>query len=131
MHTELSFALEAEAQRRCPSSSDIVLLNPNTGMPLTRPRLYERVLALGRRANVADAHPHRFRDTFCVDMLARGTNPYSVAKLMGITVDMLEKHYAPFVTELRDRVRTALESGSGLESIQSEVRNARNQGRIQ
>jgi site-specific recombinase XerD len=127
MHTELSFALEAEAQRRCPSSSDTVLLNPYTGTPLTRPRLYERMLALGRRANVADAHPHRFRDTFCVDCLARGVNPYSVAKLIGITVEMLEKHYAPFVPELRDRVRTALESGSGLESIQSEVRNGRNQ----
>jgi integrase len=131
MHTELSFALEAEEQRRCPSPSDTVLLNPNTGKPLTRPRLYERMLALGRRAGVADAHPHRFRDTFCVDMLARSVNPFSVAKVMGITVEMLEKHYAPFVPELRDRVRAALESGHGLESIQSEVRSARTQGTIQ
>jgi integrase len=131
MHTELSFALEAEEQRRCPSPSDTVLLNPNTGKPLTRPRLYERMLALGRRAGVADAHPHRFRDTFCVDMLARSVNPFSVAKVMGITVEMLEKHFAPFVPELRDRVRAALESGHGLESIQSEVRSARTQGTIQ
>jgi hypothetical protein len=89
------------------------------------------MLALGRRAGVADAHPHRFRDTFCVDMLARSVNPFSVAKVMGITVEMLEKHYAPFVPELRDRVRAALESGHGLESIQSEVRSARTQGTIQ
>jgi len=132
MHTELSFALEAEVQRRCPSPADTVLLNPSTGRPLTRPRLYERMLALGRRAKVADAHPHRFRDTFCVDLLARGVNPYNVARLMGITVEMLEKHYAPFVPELRDRVRAALESGHGLESIQSEVRPAtQEQGKIQ
>jgi integrase len=131
MHTELSFALEAEAQRRSPLPNETVLLNPSTGAPLTRPRLYERMLALGRRAGVPDAHPHRFRDTFCVDLLARGVNPYNVSRLMGVTVEMLEKHYAPFVPELRDRVRTALEIGPGLESIQSEARKSRNQGTIQ
>jgi integrase len=132
MHSELSFALEAEEQRRCPSPTDTVLLNPSTGKSLTRPRLYERMLALGRRAKVADAHPHRFRDTFCVDCLARGVNPYNVSRLMGITVEMLEKHYAPFVPELRDRVRAALETGHGLESIQSTARTAvREQAKIQ
>ena len=132
MHTELSFALEAEAQQRCPSPTDAVLLNPKTEKPFTRPRLYYHMLALGQRAGVADAHPHRFRDTFCVDLLARGVNPYNVARLMGITVEMLEKHYAPFVPELRDRVRTALESGHGLESIQSAARTTtREQGKIQ
>jgi site-specific recombinase XerD len=118
MHTELRFALETEFQQRSPSAEDLVLLNPGTGQSLTRPRLYERIRALGKRANVADAHPHRFRDTFCVDMLARGINPYHVARLMGITVEVLEKHYAPFIPELRERVRVALESGQGLEVIQ-------------
>ena len=123
MHSELSFALQAEFQRRCPLPDDLVLLNPSTRKPLTRPKLYERMLALGRRAGVADAHPHRFRDTFCVDMLARGVNPYNVAKLVGITVEMLEKHYAPFIPELRERVRRALEKGQGLESA-SPVQNS-------
>ena len=132
MDLELIFALEAEAQRRCSSPSDTVLLNPNTGKPFTRPRLYERMLALGRRAGVADAHPHRFRDTYCVDMLARGLNPYSVARLMGITVEMLEKHYAQFVPELRDRVRVALDSGHGMESTQSQVKtNPQEQAKFQ
>ena len=115
MSPELRFALESDFQRRSPSQADLVLLNPISGKPLTRPRLYERMLALGRRANVADAHPHRFRDTFCVDMLARGVNPYSVSRLVGITVEMLERHYAPFIPELRERVRQALENGQGLE----------------
>ena len=119
MHSELRFALEAESQRRHPSPEDLVLLNPATGKPMTRPRLYSRVLALGRRAGVADAHPHRFRDTFCVDMLARGVNPYNVAKLVGITVEMLERHYAPFIPELRERVRRALDSGQGLEGSET------------
>jgi site-specific recombinase XerD len=116
MHAELRFALETEFQRRSPLPEDLVLLNPETGKPLTRPRLYERIRALGRRAGVVDAHPHRFRDTFCVDMLARGVNPYNVARLVGITVEMLERHYAPFIPELRARVRVALETGPGLET---------------
>jgi len=117
MHSELQFVLKAEFDRRQPSSDGEVLVNPATGKPMTRPRLYERIRALGRRAGVADAHPHRFRDTFCVDMLARGVNPYSVARLVGITVEILERHYAPFIPELRERVRRALDSGEGLEAM--------------
>jgi len=73
------------------------------------------VLALGRRAGVLDAHPHRFRDTFAVDLLTRGASPYDVAKLLGDTVETIEKHYAPFVRELRERARRIMESGEGLE----------------
>jgi hypothetical protein len=50
-------------------------------------------------------------------MLARGINPYSVARLVGITVDILERHYAPFIPELRERVRRALDNGEGLEAM--------------
>jgi integrase len=115
IHQELFFALEAERERRNPLPEDRVLTNPRNGKALTRPRLYERILALGRRAGVLRAHPHRFRDTFAVDMLARGASPYDVAKLLGDTVDTIEKHYAPFVRELRERARRIMENGEGLE----------------
>ena len=115
IHQELFFVLEAERDRRGPQPEDRVLLNPATGQPLTRPRLYQRMLAVGRRAGVLDAHPHRFRDTFAVDLLARGASPYDVAKLLGDTVETVEKHYAPFVRELRERARRIMESGEGLE----------------
>jgi len=52
-----------------------------TQKPLSVKRVYERMKALGRRAGVANAHPHRLRDTFAVDMLARWASPYDVAKL--------------------------------------------------
>jgi hypothetical protein len=74
---------------------------------MSRPRLYERMRSLGRRAEVMATHPHRFRDTFCVDMLARGGNPYSAPRLVGITVEILERHYASFIPELRERVKKA------------------------
>jgi len=115
---ELFFALEAERDRRQPQPDERILLNPGNranGEPMTRPRLYQRMLALGKRAGVPDAHPHRFRDTFAVDLLARGATPYDVAKLLGDTVDTIEKHYAPFVKELRDRARRLMENGEGLE----------------
>jgi integrase len=70
---------------------------------------------LGRRAGVLDAHPHRFRDSFAVDLLSRGASPYDVAKLLGDTVDTVGKHYAPFVRELRERARRIMGSGEGLE----------------
>jgi integrase len=49
VHVELLFALESEHEWRNPQPTDRVLLNPSTGNPLSRPRLYERMLALGRR----------------------------------------------------------------------------------
>jgi len=82
------------------------MLHPGANKPLSPKRVYERVKALGRRAGVGNAHPHRFRDTFAVDMLARGASPYDVAKLLGDTVSTIEKHYAPFVKELRDPRQT-------------------------
>jgi integrase len=115
IHQELLFALEVERDRRDRKPEERVLLNPATGKPLTRPRLYERMFGVGRAAGVLDAHPHRFRDTFAVDLLARGASLYDVAKLLGDTVDTVEKHYAPFVRELRARARWILEKGEGLE----------------
>jgi integrase len=115
IHQELLFALDSERERRNPLPDDRVLLNPSNGKALTRPRLYERILALGRRAGVTRAHPHRFRDTFAVDMLVRGASPYDIAKLLGDTVGTIEEHYTPFVRELRERARSIMENGEGLE----------------
>ncbi|MGH9780306.1 MAG: tyrosine-type recombinase/integrase [Candidatus Acidiferrales bacterium] len=127
IYTELLFALEAERDRRNPHPWDRVLLNPGTGKPFTRMRIYERMLALGRRADVANSNPHRFRDSLAVEMLCRGASPYDVAKVLGDTIDTVEKHYAPFVPELRERVRRILESGTntenlGLAGMQSEAK---------
>jgi site-specific recombinase XerD len=71
---ELLFALEAARDKRAPEAGDRILLNPATGKPLTRPGLYRRMLALGVRAGALDAHPHRYRDSFAVDMLTRGAS---------------------------------------------------------
>lgn len=132
IHQELFFALEVERDRRHPQPEDRVLLNPETGQPLTRMALYKRMLAIGRRAGVLDTHPHRFRDSFAADLLSRGASPYDVAKLLGDNVDTLEKHYAPFVRELRERARRILETGEGLEITGTQqVQQKPVKGRIQ
>src|SRR5579862_7383698 len=117
IHSELLFALESERNQRHPEQTDRVLLNPATGKPMTRPRLYERIQSMGRRAGVPTARPHRFRDTLAVDMLTRGANPYDVAKMLGDTIETVERYYMPFVKELRERVRNILETGVGLEEL--------------
>ena len=40
--------------------------------------------------------------------------PY-VAKLLGDTADTIEKHYVPFVKELRERARQLMENREGIE----------------
>jgi integrase len=115
LHPELLFALEAEFQRRRPQPAEHVLLNPESEKPMSRPRLYERIVALGERAEVTRAHPHRFRDTLAVDLLLKGASPYDVAKTLGDTIPVIEQHYSPYVKELRERTRRIMESTDGIE----------------
>jgi uncharacterized repeat protein (TIGR03803 family) len=63
---------------------------------------------------VLHAHPHRFRDTFAVDLLCAGAGVgvYDVARMLGDTVETIEKHYAPFVPALREQVRHSFTGGT-------------------
>jgi integrase len=132
IHTELLFALETEFELRSPEPDEQVLPKTRERGRMTRPRLYQRCKAMGHRAGIGDAHPHRFRDTFAVDMLARGASPYDVAKLLGDEIATIEKHYAPFVSELRERVRTLMETGEGIAGfITTPVLNTKKTGTVQ
>jgi integrase len=117
LHPELLFALEREYHRQSPQPAARVLLNPSTGKTLSRPRLYERMKALGRRAGVSNVHPHRFRDTFAVDLLLKGASAYEVAQYLGDTVQTVERYYATWVKEFRERSRRIVEGGMGLEAL--------------
>jgi integrase len=115
LHPELLFALEAACAERHPLPADHVLLNPETGRPMSRPRLYERIKAMGERAGVTRTRLRRFRDTLAVDMLLKGASLYDVAKTSGNTIAVVEEHYAPYVKELRERTRRIIESTEGIE----------------
>lgn len=75
----------------------------------TRAKLYKIVADLGKKAGVENAHPHRFRDSFAVDILSKGGTIYDVAKILGITIHTAERHYTPFTEKLQERVRDLLE----------------------
>ena len=72
-----------------------------------------------RRAGIEGGHAHRFRDTFAVRLLEKGASLYDVAKLLGITVPVAEKHYAPYVQELQARGRRLIHQ---LDPVQLEHR---------
>ena len=68
---------------------------------------------LGSLAGVENAHPHRFRDTFAVELLANGADIRTVQQLLGhSSVRTTERHYAHFVAShqaLLDRASAALD----------------------
>ena len=125
---ELLMALETERERRNPQPSERVLLDPTTGEPFDKPhlasnkrynRLTDCIEALGMRAGVPTATPHRFRDTFAIDMLIRTDNLTYVASLLGDTVKTVTEYYLPFVRELRERARFKIDNGIGIEQFET------------
>jgi len=119
LHTEddLLSALEVEYQRRKPLPSETVLLNSNTGRAFAYDQLYDLIVKLGRLAGVSDANPYRLRGTFAVDMLIRTNSIYAVAKYLGNTIKMVERHYSPFVDELQEHSRSIAQHGAGLKQF--------------
>jgi integrase/recombinase XerD len=60
---------------------------------------------LFRLAGVPDAHAHRFRDTFAVELLLRGVPLERVGALLGHrSVKVTEKHYAPWVSARQEQL---------------------------
>lgn len=83
----------------------------------TRVQLYNLMRLMFKRANIQEAHPHRFRATFAVDLLIKGATTYQVAQLLGDREKTVEKHYLSFVPQVRDKVRTLiLDNTKGLEA---------------
>lgn len=58
--------------------------------------------ALFALANVANAHSHRFRDTFAVELLTKGVPLENVSVLLGhSSIKVTERHYRPWVRSLQ------------------------------
>jgi len=60
-------------------------------------------------AGVSDGHPHRFRDTFAVELLCEGVPLEQVAALLGHTsIRVTERHYAPWVRSRQDQLEASM-----------------------
>lgn len=108
MHPDLLDMYQRRKEENKPMSCDPVLGSRALGGPLRPDNLYTIVRDLGTRAKVKRAHPHRFRDTFAVTLLAKGATLYETASLLGDTTRTVEMYYAAFIKDGRDRVRTLM-----------------------
>lgn len=69
-------------------------------------RSIDSVLSL---AGITDGHPHRFRDTFAVELLLNGAELRTVQLLLGHTsIRTTEKHYAPYVQSMQRALDAAV-----------------------
>jgi hypothetical protein len=65
--------------------------------------------ALFELSKVKDAHPHRFRDTFAVELLLSGVPIERVSILLGHqSVRITERHYAPWVRSRQEQLEADL-----------------------
>jgi hypothetical protein len=71
----------------------------------------------------ARAHPHRFRDTFAVELLQNGVSLEDVSKLLGhSSVKITEKHYAPWVKGRQERLEGILDQALENDELGQELK---------
>jgi site-specific recombinase XerD len=70
------------ATRKDAQPGDYLFLSKLNG-PVTRTKLAEMFRSLGKRANVPNVYPHRFRHTFAIQYLRNGGNVYTLQSMLG------------------------------------------------
>lgn len=102
VHPELRQALDLHLRNRTAKqkASPYLFATKTGGVPTSLDTMLTRLF---KRCEIVNGHPHRFRDTFAIRLLANGASLYDVAKMLGIDVATAEKHYAPYVKELQER----------------------------
>lgn len=80
---------------------DEPLLASRTGTAMDTKNAGRMVRNLGKRAGVANAHPHKFRHTFAIEFLRNGGNPYELKEMLGhSTLNMVLNYLALAETDL-------------------------------
>ncbi len=77
--------------------------------------LWRRQLArVFKQAKIPNGHPHRFRDTFAVELLLAGVPIEHVSILLGhSSVKITEKHYAPWVKTRQEKLEEEVQKSWG------------------
>lgn len=107
LHPELRAELEKPRVQTSAQQESSLLFSTRAGKRMQN--LDGTLRALWRRCGIRGGHAHRCRDTFAVSLLLQGATLYDVAKLLGITVAITERHYSPWVKELQERGRKLVE----------------------
>jgi integrase/recombinase XerD len=70
----------------------------------------KRLAKLFELAEIKNGHPHRFRDTFAVELLLSGVPIEKVSVLLGHqSVRITEKHYSPWVRSRQEQLEADLQ----------------------
>jgi integrase len=96
---------------RCPRVSPAYWFWTGAGSKETLSENYRRVFReVAKLAGVKDAHPHRFRDTFAVELLLNDVPIEQVSMLLGhSSIKITEKHYAPWVHARQKQLEESLD----------------------
>lgn len=99
-----------EALQKLPKTSDYFFWTTGRGTVRTIVTNWQRYLArLFEMSGVAQAHSHRFRDTFAVELLLAGVPIDQVSMLLGhASIKVTERHYAPWVKACQVQLETAV-----------------------
>lgn len=82
------------AEREDGDQADESLFLGKFHRPLNKTALRHLLVSLGKKANVKNCHPHRFRHTFAITYLRSGGDVFTLQSLLGhATLDMVQ-HYA-------------------------------------
>jgi len=69
-------------------------------------------------AKIQHGHPHRFRDTFAVELLLAGVPLERVSVLLGhSSIRVTEKHYSPWIRARQEQLEADLERSWALDPI--------------
>ena len=72
------------------------------GWPVRPDRIRKMLLYYGRKADVADVHPHRFRHSFALHFLRHGGDPLTLRMLLGhSSLEMVNRYVRLAATDLK------------------------------
>jgi len=95
-----------EALKECPGTNPEYFFWTGSSNPKSAVGNWQRAFRkLFTLAGIPDGHPHRFRDTFAVELLLAGTPIDRVAVILGhSSVKTTEKSYAPWVRARQEQL---------------------------
>jgi integrase len=114
MHPELEQALG----QITPNSAGNYFWSGESAVTTATDNWRRRFAQAFQRAGIERGHPHRFRDTFSVDLLLRGVPIDQVSALLGhSSVKITEQHYLAFVAARRKQIAEAVRRAWANESV--------------
>ena len=105
VHPQLRAALEAIQ----PNAAGYYFWSGESAIATATDNWRGRLARVFKDAGIQGGHPHRFRDTFAVDLLLRGVPLDQVSILLGhSSVKVTEKHYLAFVAARREQIANSV-----------------------